>query len=188
MGETRGRGRPKNKEESVTALSDYKKSSKLVANNSEEISNQISDIVSSRMIMFDEVCKRGKVNLHDAEQVESVVIVYLDNCRKLQLVPTFEGLAFSLGYSRRYLYKIIKEGRYETADLFDRLRTLFADITQTASSKKLVDNATAIFILKSMTGMGFSDHGEAPDEVEAEKDDILSYDELIAKYGHLIED
>ena len=184
----RSRGTPKTKEQSMNVLTQYKESSKLYNLSNDDKSEAISNILAMRMLLLDEVCKRGKVDLRKVEEVEAVTFAYLDNCRKAGIIPTFEGMAFSLGYTRRWLYSVIKEGNTETAEFLDKMRTLFADITQIASSKRLVDNAVSIFILKSMTGMGFSDKGEAPDEAQYDEAEHFNHDELLKRYGHLLEE
>lgn len=181
------RSKPKTQEQSLKALSEMHESSMLYLKDDEK-SIAISNIVGSRIIMLDEIIKRGKVNLKDVSEVQDVTFVYMDNCRKVGILPTFEGLAFSLGYTRRRLYQIIKDGETETAEFLDRMRTLIADVTQVASSKRLVDNAVSIFILKSMTGMGFSDRGEAPEFTALDDSDRLTAEEVRTRYDDLLKE
>lgn len=181
-------GRPKSQEESLRALREYKTATRGLIPDGEERTKAISEIVASRIIMLNDVVERGKVNLRNVEEVRSVAFVYLQNCSIVGCLPTFEGLAFSLGYSRRNLYYVISEGRLpETAAFLDEMRTLFADMVQAASANRLTDNATSIFMLKSMTGMGFSDRGDMPDKPGAEEEEgKMTPDDYRKKYGELI--
>lgn len=178
---------PKTQEQSLKALAEWQDSSKLFLKDDDK-AQAISDIVGSRMIMLKEVLERGKVNLKNVSEVQAVTFAYLDNCRRIGVIPTFEGLAFSLGYTRRWLYMIIKDADGETAEFLDKMRTMFADLTQVASSKRLVDNATSIFVLKSMTGMGFSDRGDVPDTGSYDDSESMTSDEIRARYGDLIKE
>lgn len=181
-------GRPKSQEESLQALREYKATTRIIPDG-EERANAISDIIASRILMLNDAVQRGKVNLRNVEEVRSVAFVYLDNCRKVGCLPTFEGLAFSLGYSRQHLYFIISDGRLtETAAFLDEMRTLFADLVQVASANRLTDNATSIFVLKSMTGMGFSDRGDVPNKPEIKDNgyEEMTPDDYRKKYGDLI--
>lgn len=184
MAQKRNERRPKTPEESLGTLTEYREANRLYS--SDDNVGAIGNIVATRMIMLNEVCNRGKVDLKNIKEVEAVAFVYLDNCRKTGVIPTFEGLAFSLGYSRRRLYYLIKDGQTEVGEFLDKMRTLFADITQVASSQRLVDNATSIFVLKSMTGMGFSDKGDVPETGDYSDDEKLDHDEIVARYGHLL--
>lgn len=131
-----------------------------------ENNKEIADIVGQKMIMLAETRKRGKVNLKSVEDVEAVTMLYLESCRKKGNIPNFEGLSFALGYSRQHLYTIIRNRHDDVSVFLDNTRTLFADIIQTASSKRIIDCATSIFILKSMTGLGFTDRNDGiPDDI-----------------------
>lgn len=126
----------------------------------DEASKQLADIVAEKMLMLLSIRKRGKVDLNNLDDVEAVTMVYLDSCRTRGYPPNFEGLASALGYSRQNLYHIILTRHDEVSVYLDNFRTLCADIIQTASSKRLLDNATSIFILKSMSGLGFTDKND----------------------------
>ena len=156
--------------------------------NREENDKQISDIVAEKMKMLADARSRGKINLNSIDDVEAVTMIFLESCRRRGNLPTFEGLAVALGYSRQNLYYIIKTRNDEVATFLDNCRTLFADIVQTASSKRIIDNATSIFILKSMTGLGFTDKNDELPDLSEMSDDIGGSSDYKKKYANLIAD
>lgn len=154
--------------------------------NREENDKQISDIVAEKMKMLAEARNRGRADLTSINDVEAVTMIYLESCRRKGNMPNFEGLAVALGYSRQNLYYIIKSRNDEVATFLDNCRTLFADIIQTASCKRIIDNATSIFILKSMTGLGFTDKNDELPEMNELAEDYGSCPDYKEKYRHLI--
>ena len=179
--------KPKTLEEMSKELTETKVGNKLTkAQGKADNDTQIADIIGEKMLMLAETRKRGKTNLNSIDDVEAVTMVYLESCRRKGYPPNFEGLASALGYSRQYLYYFLHNKDSDVSTYLDNCRTIFADIVQTASSKRILDNATSIFILKSMTGLGFTDkNDELPEKPEI---DDYSYpgEDYKEKYKNLI--
>ena len=176
-------------ESSSTEMAESRQDNKLYRNQSEGTSGKIADLIAEKMVMLDAINKRGKTNLKNLDEVQTVAFAYLESCRRSDTLPSFEGLSFALGFSRQNVYAYLKS---HTADdpvvcFLEQLRTLFADIMTTASLKRYVDCATTIFSLKNMTGLGYSDRGDAiPESVSAEYDENNGKDYYLKKYGNLI--
>lgn len=179
--------KPKTLDEITTELSESKVNNKLVkAQGKTDSDTQLSEIIGEKMLMLVESRKRGKVDLDSIDDVEACVLVYFESCRRKGYPPNFEGMASALGYSRQYLYNFIKSKKSDVSIYLDNCRTLFADIIQTASSKRILDCATSIFILKSMTGLGFTDkNDELPDTSDIDDSEYTSRD-YKEKYRHLL--
>lgn len=140
---------------------------------------RLSDIIGEKMLMLAQARERGRIDLQNIDDVEAATMLYFESCRKKGNPPNFEGLAAWLGYSRQNLYYIIKSRNDDVSEFLDNCRTLFADIIQTASSKRLLDNATSIFILKSMTGLGFTDKN---DELPEMSEDPVTFSKNDGSY------
>ena len=153
-----------------------------------EQDKQISGIIGDKMILLNNALRRGKVDTRSLEEVEAVAMTYLEGCRQTGTIPSFEGLAVAMGYSRRNLYYILQNRTDAVADFLDCCRTMFADIIQIASSKRLADNATSIFILKSMTGMGFTDKADQPIDTTADSETGMDANYYRNKYSDLLQD
>ena len=163
-----------------------KRNNKLYKPEKQEEDNKISNIIGQKMLMLSAARERGKVNLRSLEEVESAAFLYLETCRKNNEVPNFEGLAVFLGYCRQNLYYIVKSRNDEVSEFLDLFRSLCADIVQSASSKRIIDNATSIFILKSMTGLGFTDKNDEMPEMNELSEDYGSGTNYKEKYRQLI--
>lgn len=168
-----------------------KSHNKLYRGENEETTGKISAIIAEKMLMLDTVNKRGKVNLKDVAEVQSVSLAYLESCRRSDTLPSFEGLCVSMGYSRQWLYQFINTRKTDdpVVAYLNQLRTMFADIMQQASLKRYADCATTIFAMKNMTGLGYSDRGDLPPELpSAEYDENQgSAAHWRQKYGNLSE-
>ena len=169
------------------ALAVSRNNNKLYKKQSEDQKGRISDLIAEKMILLSSVDDRGKVNLRDPDAVKACAMLYLESCRRADCMPTFEGFSVALGYSRFDVYYVMRTRKDATVDFLNLFRTAIADITQTASYKRLSDNATSIFILKN-SGLGFSDHGdEKNDTVEEMIDDHSGAEYYRKKYGSLID-
>lgn len=173
-----------------TELADAKTNNKLYRNNGDN-SGKIAEMIENRMMILNSVIQRGKTDLKDLDEVKAVSIAYLESCRNADCLPTFEGLCTAMGFSRQWVYAYMKSKSSEdpVVEYLDELRTMFADMMTQASLKRYVDCATTIFSLKNMTGLGYSDKGDAiPETASAQYDiehDVKFYRE---KYGDLIEE
>ncbi len=176
-------------ESTAQELTETRSDNKLYKGQSEEVSGKISALVAEKMLLLADIVNRGKTNLKDLEEVQAVSIAYMESCRRSDTIPTFEGLCVSMGYSRQWIYAFIRTRKSDdpVANYLEEMRTLFADIMTTASLKRYVDCATTIFSLKNMTGLGYSDKGDAiPENTSAEYDSEHSADYYRKKYGDLL--
>ena len=182
--------KPKTIDETANELAINKNHNKLYAKTRAfDYEGKISELVGEKMLMLDAIIKRGKVDLSNYDQVSACAIAYMEACRRSDTIPSFEGLAFSLGYSRQWLYSYISRNESEkTVEYIQHLRTLFVDMALTASSKRWADNATTIFAAKNATGLGFSDKGDSLPEERLTDDAGMSIDDYKRKYGHLLEE
>ncbi len=171
-------------------LAQAKATNKLYKNADADVAGKISALVGEKMLLLAEIEKRGKTNLKNLDEVRAVTYGYLEACRRSDTVPSFEGLCLSLGYSRQWLYAFISSRKSGdlVAEYLDRFRTLVAEIVTSASMRRYIDCATAIFSLKNMCGLGFSDKGdtlpEAPSAVDENQESAAFWRQ---KYGNLSE-
>lgn len=98
-----------------------------------------------------------RTNLHDLEAVKDVSERYIQRCSEAAILPNFEGLAAALGISRKWGYEYCRKFETDpTAEYLNNLRLSMASLRMALSEAKVVDNATAIFILKN-SGFDFAD-------------------------------
>ena len=116
--------------------------------------------IEQQQVFLQEAFKRGKVDLNNAEEVQATVMSYLQACKETSQVPTLAGLASALGVSRSRVYKYLSDHPgTESAAIIDRFRSSCASILATGALSRVLDNSTAIFLLKN-SGQGFSDKSE----------------------------
>lgn len=107
-----------------------------------------------------EAYHRGKVDLNNPKEVQATVMSYLEACKEASQVPTLAGLASALGVSRARVYRYMSDhSGSESAAIIDRFRSSCASILATGALSRVLDNSTAIFLLKN-SGQGFSDKSE----------------------------
>jgi len=122
--------------------------------------DSISKIVSQHRTDFQKNTRRHRVDLRDPNAVEVEIASYMQTCEESGLIPTFMGLAASMGFSRIALYQYLyKHAESESAKLLDNFRTASASIIATASLSRATDCATSIFLLKN-SGQGLTDRQE----------------------------
>lgn len=157
----------------------------------EDSDGRISSLVGEKMLLLADISERGRTNLKSLEEVQAVTIAYLESCRRAEMVPTFEGLCCAMGFSRQAVYAFLKTRKADdpVIDYLEKFRTMSADIMTQASLKRYIDNATTIFSLKNMSGLGFSDKGDAiPETQSAQYDADQGVEFYRERYGRLLEE
>ena len=111
----------------------------------------LADIVRQGAQELVETVARGKIPLDDADAVKRQTMAYLAACEKAGSLPSIQGLARSLGYSRQALYDVMESGnRPETADFLELCRDMFSDMLSQAALSNNVNFTYAIFIQKAI--------------------------------------
>lgn len=101
-----------------------------------------------------------RINVSDTARLSEVATDYIERCKDAGLVPNLEGLAASIGCSRRWLYIFCDENpQHPSAALIDRLRSGWMSLRFSLSEARVLDPATVIFIAKN-SGLGYSDRQE----------------------------
>lgn len=125
-----------------------------------------------------------KVDLHDLSMVKMMTERYIKRCVELSVIPSFEGLSASLGITRDGVYKFLKRHTGEpTAEFLDNIRLAMAATRMSLAETKILDPATAIFILKN-SALGFADRIaiEEPEDYNpmSDLDAVAARERLIA--------
>lgn len=111
----------------------------------------LADIVRQGAQELVETVERGKIPLDDADAVKRQTMAYLAACEKAGSLPSIQGLARSLGYSRQALYDVMESrNRPETADFLELCRDMFSDMLSQAALSNNVNFTYAIFIQKAI--------------------------------------
>ena len=98
-----------------------------------------------------------RTDLHDLTAVKEVAERYIQRCSEASILPNFEGLCASLGISRKWGYEFCRNHEEDkTAQYLNNLRLSMASVRMSLSESKVIDCASAIFILKN-SGFGFAD-------------------------------
>lgn len=125
--------------------------------------DSIRQIVNSKRDLLEKSPVR--VDLRDADAVRQAADRYLSHCTDYAVLPSFVGLAATLGVSRMYLYRFLEQNRESsTGRLLEQLRSLFTDARITAADRNAAPESLTIFLLKN-GNEGFADRVEvAPAE------------------------
>lgn len=159
------------------------------AKNYKEISDELKaqaldNILDQQMHLLRTAKQRGRVNLHDVDELEAAAEVYLQSCKLSNTFPTMLSFAASLGYSRGHLYRFINDNAGTPAGQYlDNLRGAFAGVVAQMGLARQCSEPVAIFLLKN-SGQGLTDRVEI--EASAKTDDrfgeAVSPEELQRKY------
>ena len=125
-----------------------------------------------------------KTDLHDLSAVKEVTKNYIQKCAEASILPNFEGLSAALGISRKWAYEFCRKHETDpTAEYLNNLRLSMASLRMSLSESKVIDNATAIFILKN-SGFDFADRIDiqptAAENPFKELDPVAARERLIA--------
>lgn len=111
-----------------------------------------------------------RVDLRDTESVKQITVEFMQTCSGVGIVPTIEGLAARLGFSRNVFYRFLRENpEDETAQFLNKVRLMWAQARMGLAERGLLDNAMSIFILKN-SGLGMADRHEIEMDVETKQD------------------
>lgn len=126
-----------------------KRSSTYSASETAEIRNGL--IKKAINVHFNRVTKCPvKTDLSDLPAVKEVAERFIKECLEASILPNYEGLAAQLGISRNYAYEYLRNHpETSTAEYLNNLRLAMASLRMSLAESKVVDNATAIFILKN---------------------------------------
>lgn len=103
-----------------------------------------------------------RTDLNDLSAVKEVAERYIEKCSECGVLPSYEGLACCLGISRNYAYEYPrKHPESATTAYLDNLRLGMASLRMALAENKVIDCASAIFILKN-SGFGMADRVEIP--------------------------
>lgn len=98
-----------------------------------------------------------KTDLRVLPDVKAVTERYIRRCAEAAILPNFEGLAAALGISRKWAYEFCKKHEDNpTAEYLNNIRLSMASLRMSLAESKVIDNASAIFILKN-SGFDFAD-------------------------------
>ncbi|MBR1606977.1 MAG: hypothetical protein IJ664_04635 [Clostridia bacterium] len=114
----------------------------------------IGDIVAAQARLLEKA--PTKTDLNDLQAVKTVLSSYMQECACAGCLPTFEGAAAMLGFSRRGLYDRLE--RYPDSELaayLDRMRTMWTAMRIAAADRGAVGETLSIFLLLN-SSQGFS--------------------------------
>lgn len=101
-----------------------------------------------------------KTDLNDLPAVQAVAERYIGKCAEFGIPPSYEGLAAALGVSRNYAYEYPrKHPDSATTAYLENLRLGMAALRMALAESKVIDCASAIFILKN-SGYNMADKVE----------------------------
>lgn len=117
----------------------------------------ISEIVAGTSKLLEKCSVR--TNLYDTAVVKQVASEYLNSCSDIGVIPSMEGLAASLGVSRRWLYQFLTDhSDEESAKFLEQFRTTSTAIRIAAADRGAADATISIFLLLN-SSMGYTnDH------------------------------
>ena len=118
----------------------------------------IRDAINSQKNLF--LKSKDRIDISDLDALTERASAYIDGCQTAGLVPNLEGLSCCCGFSRAWLYQYLKDHRdSESAKFIDRLRLGWASLRMSLAETKVLDPASAIFVLKN-SNLGFADKTE----------------------------
>lgn len=111
----------------------------------------VSEIVSN---LAEELAKKPqKINLKDADMIESIAIAYTDACAKAGTMPNKTGLCRAMGVTRQGVDWFISHNPGEpSAELLQMIFDSYAEALSAASLAGAVHPIVSIFLLKAISG------------------------------------
>ena len=158
-----------------------RKSSVYSASETQEVRHEaIKKALSVQLGMLQK--SQVRTDLHDLTAVQATTENYIHRCSEAGLMPNFEGVAASLGISRKWAYEYIRKFNSDpTAEYLNTIRLSLASIRMTLSEGKVLDPASSIFILKN-SDMGYADRVEITPAEPQSPYTTLSEEQLKQKY------
>ncbi len=125
--------------------------------------------------------RRGKVDLNNLDEVAAVSHKFLLACARSGNLPSFALLCAALGYSRVYVYEMLRRKKTPVTEFLSVLQSAFAGILESASLARRCGEVTAIFVLKN-SGQGYADRVDISTNTESRMDPFETGDpEAIAR-------
>ena len=117
----------------------------------------ISEIVAGTSELLEKCSVR--TNLYDTAVVKQVASEYLNSCSGIGVIPSMEGLAASLGVSRRWIYMFMADHPdEESAKFLEQFRTTSTAIRIAAADRGAADASVSIFLLLNSSQGFTNDH------------------------------
>ena len=126
-----------------------------------------------------------KISLSDVDMVKVITKKYIDSCSRTGLIPSITGLARSLGYNRRSLYKYISEHpRDESSQFLQMAADAFAEMLSNSSLQGGNHPIVGIFLLKCL--YGYRDNQPIEQEITDSHEPPATAEEIRKKYEYLL--
>lgn len=156
----------------------------------ESLEASAKEIQKSVCVALDEMHRLStgeKIHLEETETVKELTEQYLAACIKTSTLPKMSGLARALGYSRSGLYWFMNNKKnHPTTEWLENFHDLCSDILTQNSLMGTVHPIVSIFLQKALYGLRDNITIETvPPENNGLQE--MTHEELIRKYGHLIE-
>lgn len=145
--------------------------------------------IDSKTEALRRTASRSRVDLNDLHQVQDRTFQYMDACRAAMSFPSVLGLAaLGYGYTAQGLNKYLREHpESPSAQFIEIVKLSFADILTNQALYRNADTTQVIFQLKNLHG--YSDRIQVePIQQEGPLGDVLTPEEIQAKYQDMIED
>lgn len=112
--------------------------------------NSISQTVANALEEMKQAETHGKIKLEDIRSVKAQTELYLLACIQKGTVPTMNGLARCLGYTRTGLYWHINHKKDETSQWLEQFQDMCSDILAQNSLLGNTHPIVSIFLQKAM--------------------------------------
>lgn len=124
------------------------------AESSEFVDGQITELVTLAAEELAQIAEATeRVQLSDTETVQRRTILYIRSCADTSTIPTFSGLARSMGLSVEALNLHVRtHPDSATAEWLRITHDQFADTLATAAMRNLTNSIVSIFSLKARSG------------------------------------
>ncbi|MBR1585168.1 MAG: hypothetical protein IJ662_06490 [Clostridia bacterium] len=146
-------------------------------------SEAITAMLNSQLELSRKATER--TDLHDLAAVQTTVERYVAACAGASVLPNIEGMAASLGVSRRRIYQIWDERPDDPVALYlDRKRLEWASARIALAERGMLDSTMSIFITLN-SGLGYSNRHDVTVEMPLQNPlERFSHDdeELARKY------
>lgn len=177
--------------EMATQLADSAEGNRLYTpkkGNYKEISDQLKSealgaAIDQQLDLLAAAKLRGRVDLHDINEVEATATAYMTSCKQAGVYPTMLGFAAACGYSRKTIYEYINNNTSKSAQYLDNLRSSWAAIIAQMGLSRQCSESVSIFLLKN-SGQNMADRAEIDIAAKASSPlgEIVSEDALAEKY------
>lgn len=175
----------------MVADADDRKGSRLYrAESSEFVDGQLQELVTMTTQELAQIADRREViDLDDLPTLQQRTILYCRSCSDSSTIPTFSGLARSLGVSTEGLNDIMRRRPGSpSAEWLRIVHDAFADALANAALRNLTNSIVSIFSLKARSGWKDSLTIETPAANSGPLDVATDAERIAEKYCTLPED